>query len=324
MRKKHTDIKCGNTRRNRRKVTKRNRRKVTKRRIKRRKLKNSKKKIIGGRGFIRPPGDPELVGLASIVNIIEAYSNWEKGEHTEIPSVKRPEHKQLHQLIQSLIYYIATPWKKDPRTNTWGPYDSYSEYAQAPTIQSHGGNLFNHSIWCYQWVLKWAKQVERHKQVERPEPDPYNIINVLAGINAEKDHKLVLIAAALHDIGKGGDNEYDMYSPDKYGDQDESSHPDHGLKFLDSIDPTDVNASRTARRFCALRPGQTPPPPCPPYLLRTADDKKEFLDKWNTGKRCYYGINGLNEVTTGSNKIHLKTFLRQTFNLSETSFTCCL
>jgi len=154
---------------------------------------------------------------------------------------------QIVRLKKLLNKYIATPWgyndnieeywkklnfakqsfaiesyarEKDPELShindlCRNPKDFNNIYSKHPEnfsdkegrlCSAHGGNLFEHSQWSALQVLQWFDK----------------------GDTLVEDLDLVtcIIAAFFHDIGKGADCIYNMYSDDKYLKKGDRSHPD--------------------------------------------------------------------------------------------------
>jgi hypothetical protein len=77
---------------------------------------------------------------------------------------------------------------------------------------THGGNLLEHSQWSALQILEWSKSG--------------NII--MEGV----DLTTAVVAAFFHDIGKGGDGIFNIYSNRKYNGQDNNIHPEYSGKML--------------------------------------------------------------------------------------------
>jgi|GEM_PF-5922899 hypothetical protein len=93
---------------------------------------------------------------------------------------------------------------------------------KTPTNLWHSGDLFEHSVWVAQTIVKWF--TEKHPFVE--------------GID-ESNKKVLVFAGFLHDIGKGGDQVYKYYTkPD---------HPQDGFNYL--IGKKDYIVSKNNTRF---------------------------------------------------------------------------
>ena len=168
--------------------------------------------------------------MENILGIFELFSTKEK-DMAKLPTLSevivtfedKEETRELYDLIKSLRYYISTPWSQKP-SGEWGPIDSYKVYEWGQQ-QSHGGDLFHHSIWCGQWVEHWLKVNSSL------EGEVYDCNALLKDIGPAGQN-IVLLSAYLHDIGKGGDNIFDLYSGDKYEKQGESVHPDFSLDYI--------------------------------------------------------------------------------------------
>jgi len=164
----------------------------------------------------------------SIDQIFNQYSEKEKAfSLSEFKNNDSENINNLHKLIRSLRFYIATPWK-DHGEGKWGPVDSLKSY-NWNLSQSHGGDLFHHSLWCGQWIQYWKNNKSYNgKKKDMKNYDCNKVIKSLKGI----DYTIVLVSAYLHDIGKGGDLIFDMYSNDKYEGKGESIHPDISSEFI--------------------------------------------------------------------------------------------
>ena len=181
--------------------------------------------------------------LEKILQIFKNYSEEEKHKNLYKPK-KEPEpepepepglepdpdsepepepdpEKELHYLINSLRYYIATPWNND------GAIQSYVEYKEEKIPQSHAGDLFQHSLWSCQWIEHWEKN---KSDTTGGDIDCNSLIQDLS-----KDKKFLhqaKISAYIHDIGKGGDYIYDMYDSKKCEGAGDSGHPDYSKQYI--------------------------------------------------------------------------------------------
>jgi len=121
-------------------------------------------------------------------------------------------HAKLQALVAELKKYIATPWvggkpvdlTKYAADKKAKPKADCSSFATMdPLCQAHAGNLFEHSQWTTYQIQQWADT------------------KILDGV----DLNTALVSAFAHDLGKGGDCIYDMYSDTKYNKQGDRSHP---------------------------------------------------------------------------------------------------
>lgn len=93
--------------------------------------------------------------------------------------------------------------------------------------QSHGGDLFAHSQWTALQIISW-----------------FNANNPVV---EQLDFNTAILCAFFHDIGKGYDCKYDMYSKDKYEGKGDAMHPKYcgdvilgyiKFKLCENNDPT--------------------------------------------------------------------------------------
>ena len=126
----------------------------------------------------------------------------------------------LKKLVLDLKKYKATPWnniEQKPYDWTSAQREQYVKECECRTdytkeecrniCQWHGGNLYEHSFWC----MLYTKQLFDHRDV------------LVYGLKKYKDE--LLVGSFFHDIGKGGDLIYDMYSNQKYDGQGDNAHP---------------------------------------------------------------------------------------------------
>ena len=73
--------------------------------------------------------------------------------------------------------------------------------------QSHGGDLFAHSQWTALQIILWFNENNE----------------IIRGLNIDT----AIICAFFHDIGKGQDCIFNMYSSDKYDKRSDSVHPEY-------------------------------------------------------------------------------------------------
>lgn len=117
-------------------------------------------------------------------------------------------------LVDELRKYISTPWKgKEP----WDMKVYFEEMKRKSGLvceketawdslcQSHAGDLLQHSQWTAYQIKKWSEEKSA----------------ILEGV----DLNTAIVAAFFHDIGKGGDCIFDMYSAEKYNSKGDRSHP---------------------------------------------------------------------------------------------------
>ena len=105
-------------------------------------------------------------------------------------------------------------------------------------VQSHGGDLFQHSQWTALNIDRWTREHPDFRSLTFS----FEIIKrdgfFQSLFNAEEYAKhdiqvddvgmfFIILCAFFHDIGKGGDGIYDMYAEGKYGEgTDDSAHPE--------------------------------------------------------------------------------------------------
>jgi hypothetical protein len=154
-------------------------------------------------------------------------------KNSEIDLLLNKDFTSNHPIIELknlLNKYIATPWGYDGiMPKYWTKLDDAYKKAQETTnivhinnlcqikenntgkicslCANHGGNLFAHSQWSALQVLEWFKT---------------NDI-LVEGL----DLVTCIVASFFHDIGKGGDCYYDMYSDNKYHNKGDESHPEY-------------------------------------------------------------------------------------------------
>ena len=89
--------------------------------------------------------------------------------------------------------------------------------------QFHGGDLFAHSQWTALQVLRWNQENLIYILVNLY--NNYNESKVVDQHNKLLDINLLAIAGFFHDIGKGGDCFYNIYSSKKYNGKGSNTHP---------------------------------------------------------------------------------------------------
>ena len=144
------------------------------------------------------------------------------------------EDTQLESLYGSMRMMIHSPW--DPTNRQIMSHTEYADRlakcgdkprASCPgVLQSHGGNVYEHSVWATMQVKQWSEQ-----------GDP-----LMIGV----DLPTAMVSTLLHDIGKGGDcikycdehgvSWYDVYNVERYmvdGKQEEDGyHPNFSGQIL--------------------------------------------------------------------------------------------
>jgi len=141
-----------------------------------------------------------------------------------------------HPLSEQMTQYIATPWcecspKQWKACNTCEPP---IEGDKVPT-QSHGGDLFQHSQWTALYLENWARSDAKYPELHAILNDVLQSKLIRVAISDDNKTKLTFIkfCGFMHDIGKGGDNIYDMYQENKYGPgTSDGVHPSHCAEAL--------------------------------------------------------------------------------------------
>ncbi len=122
----------------------------------------------------------------------------------------------LSNLINEMRKYISTPWKGQ---QAWNIQEYMQEMKKNPNLvcegdnsyndlcQSHAGNLLEHSQWTAYQIKAWSDSNSK----------------IMEGV----DLNTALVAAFTHDLGKGGDCIFDMYSQTKYDSKGDGVHPEY-------------------------------------------------------------------------------------------------
>jgi len=84
-------------------------------------------------------------------------------------------------------------------------------------MQPHGGNLYHHSVWTMLHIVLWN--------------DPKHEFNFLMN---NVNYELAKLCAYLHDLGKGGDNNHNIYDKTKFNEYNCNVN-DHTIKSGDFI-----------------------------------------------------------------------------------------
>jgi hypothetical protein len=96
-------------------------------------------------------------------------------------------------------------------------------------IQAHGGDLFQHSQWCALYLTAWYNAVNtKYKKLHALLVDVVHSALFYDIISDREDIKLefIQLCGFMHDICKGGDNIFDMYEKNKYGNHlSDADHP---------------------------------------------------------------------------------------------------
>jgi hypothetical protein len=128
-----------------------------------------------------------------------------------------------HPLSERMKLYVATPW-----CECEGTWKSCASCNLPPGIQSHGGDLFQHSQWTALYLRQWlegsCQPPSRYRALHAILRSVIQSPLLATAVGAQKVDFL-LMCGFFHDIGKGGDGIYDMYSARKYNAAGESQHP---------------------------------------------------------------------------------------------------
>jgi NAD-dependent dihydropyrimidine dehydrogenase PreA subunit len=180
----------------------------------------------------------------------DSYLYIHKGGNTDIKNIFAHKNDKLNILKNTLKLYIATPWNSI--TNSLMTMAEYGKYAidyvrldveheqkmkliNEDTIpnkqkvkfiedenkiysekknillkilkQGHAGDLLEHSQWCFLQLKQWFNENN----------------DIIKDIHMNT----AIVSALLHDIGKAGDCNYNMYDPSKYDKQGEAHHPEY-------------------------------------------------------------------------------------------------
>ena len=180
----------------------------------------------------RPVAPPSLRGILALLN-------------SEKSNTSHPSRHMMSLHIQ-MRSYVATPYcvcgdsNKRGRECTNYPSDfkkgdpvdcsrctpTLSKIDEAGE-QSHGGDLWQHSQWAAAYVYQWlhSESEDRYALNGLTTRVVQDLPSCVDGLNAGLSETLLLMAAFFHDVAKGGDGFYDMYSSKKYGGGGENHHP---------------------------------------------------------------------------------------------------
>lgn len=128
-----------------------------------------------------------------------------------------------HPLSAMMMNYIATPWCECQDTKKWSACSKCNPSIMSikkQGVQSHGGDLFQHSQWCALYLTMWLTVLLPGRELLHKtlnEIKNSKLFNSICGPNPNKKLQLIQICGFFHDIGKGGDNIFDMYEDNKYG-----------------------------------------------------------------------------------------------------------
>ena len=134
-----------------------------------------------------------------------------------------------HPLAKQMKLYIATPYcecslesgqMKFRDCHECGVYDNYP-------AQSHGGNLFEHSQWSALNIARWFTEdnSQSYQKLNDLTKQTCQHVNQIVGAKGINGIEFLMACAFFHDIGKGGDDIYDMYSNVKYQGKGDAHHP---------------------------------------------------------------------------------------------------
>ena len=148
----------------------------------------------------------------------------------------------IHPLSLEMKKYKATPWckcdiDKKPNGQSCETCNPPKKTKEEQGIQSHGGDLFEHSQWCALYLAM---------MYSNPNTTPgYPVLHSLLkdAVDSEllktellkkyisnyknKRYEFIKLCGFLHDIGKGGDGIFDLYADNKYFDKDKNQKTDN-------------------------------------------------------------------------------------------------
>jgi hypothetical protein len=187
--------------------------------------------------------------------------------------------KGTHPLSREMRKYIATPW-----CQCNGAYKACTECKpsikgrKAQGIQAHGGDLFQHSQWSALYLTMWYKE-QKYKALHTLLIDiiKSDFLNDILSPTEENKFEFIQLCGFMHDIGKGGDQIYDMYKKGKYGrTSTDADHPGRCKEAL--LEPKERYAGLLKKTLDEL-------------LAQYADEKKALAIlalcaavHWNFGK----------------------------------------
>jgi hypothetical protein len=162
-------------------------------------------------------------------------------------------------VAEDMKKYISTPWcscsnnickNKCINNGSWsGPCKNCSKTFNLNKIpkQAHGGNLFEHSQWVSLWILMWKSNKGLHNECYLLNKQVVNEFKSYLKLSVNETQCMVLLCAFMHDIGKGGDNITNMYSPNKYDGNGNGTHPKHCKNTI--LNPNDKYDGKLSRIF---------------------------------------------------------------------------
>ena len=140
-----------------------------------------------------------------------------------------------HAISREMKKYIATPWCQCSPTNEWKACaECKPPMKSAGVVQSHGGDLFQHSQWSALYLTLWYEQAKLYPKLHQLLTQVVNSKLFTTVISDDLQEKIgfLQLCGFLHDIGKGGDGEYDMYSSKKYDGKGDEVHPEYSKNYI--------------------------------------------------------------------------------------------
>jgi len=140
-----------------------------------------------------------------------------------------------HPVAREMKKYIATPWCQCSPTNEWKACaECKPPMKSASVVQSHGGDLFQHSQWSALYLTLWYERAKLYPKLHQllTQVVKSKLFTTVISDDLQEKIGFLQLCGFLHDIGKGGDGEYDMYAEKKYAGKGDQAHPEYSKNYI--------------------------------------------------------------------------------------------
>ena len=146
-----------------------------------------------------------------------------------------------HPIAREMKKYIATAACNCAESNEWKICSKCKPpMKETGVVQTHGGDLFQHSQWSALYITLWYQQANLYPKLHQLLTQVVNskLFNTIISDELQEKIEFLQLCGFLHDIGKGGECTtarcvtYDMYHEKKYEGRGDQVHPEYSKNYI--------------------------------------------------------------------------------------------